>query len=55
MTIDTVNIAKVSMLARHEVSARDAIHLASMSESGVSRIMSFDRGFDDYPAVERLA
>ena len=37
------------------LSARDAIHLAVMRRAGVTRILSFDRGFDDYPKVERLS
>ena len=36
------------------LSARDAVHAAVMGLRGVDRIMSFDRGFDAYPAVERL-
>lgn len=36
------------------LSARDAIHLAAMGRHGVTRIMSFDGGFDAYPGIERL-
>ncbi len=36
------------------LSARDAVHAAVMDLRGVDRIMTFDRGFDAYPAVERL-
>jgi predicted nucleic acid-binding protein len=36
-------------------SARDAIHLATMERHRVSRIMTFDAGFDGYPGVTRLA
>lgn len=35
-------------------SARDAIHLATMERQGVSRIMTFDTGFDSYPGVSRI-
>ena len=36
------------------ISARDALHVAVMRAAGVSRILSFDRGFDACPGVERL-
>jgi len=36
------------------LSARDAVHAAVMDLRGVDRIMTFDRGLDTYPAVERL-
>lgn len=36
------------------VSARDAIHLATMERRRVTRIMSFDTGFDLYTGVTRL-
>ncbi len=37
------------------LSARDALHLASMHRRGVSRILSFDAGFDSRPGIARLA
>lgn len=36
------------------LSARDAIHAAVMTLRSVDKIMTFDRGFDAYPGVERL-
>lgn len=36
-------------------SARDALHLAVMQRRGVSRVMTFDRGFDGIPGIVRLA
>lgn len=36
-------------------SARDAVHLATMERHRVSRIMTFDTGFDGYPGITRLA
>ena len=36
------------------LSARDAVHLAVMQRYGVSRILTFDRAFDDLPGVSRL-
>jgi uncharacterized protein len=37
-----------------ELSARDALHIAVMSAHDVGRIMSFDRGFDGIPGLERI-
>ena len=36
------------------LSARDALHVAVMQTAGVSRILSFDDGFDSLPGIERL-
>jgi predicted nucleic acid-binding protein len=36
------------------LSARDALHLAVMARHGVTQILSFDRGFDNWPGVQRL-
>jgi predicted nucleic acid-binding protein len=47
--------AKEIILGSRDVSARDAIHLAVMERHGIPRIMSFDRGFDGFPGVERLS
>ena len=46
--------AKAIVLGRMRVSARDAIHLAVMERHGVSRILSFDSGFDGVPGVIRI-
>jgi uncharacterized protein len=49
-----VERAKDLVLGYVQLSARDAIHVASMQVHGVSRIMSFDGGFDIIPAITRL-
>ena len=36
------------------ISSRDALHVAVMRQAGASRILSFDRGFDACPGIERL-
>ncbi len=36
------------------LSARDALHVAVMRKAGTNRILSFDRGFDSCPEVNRL-
>lgn len=42
------------LLARHQLSARDALHLAVMARHRIRRILSFDTGFDGLPGVDRL-
>ena len=49
-----VERAKDLVLGYSQLSARDAIHVASMQAHGVSRIMSFDGGFDVIPGMTRL-
>ena len=51
---ETVAGAKDELLARWELSARDALHVAVMREHGIRRVLSFDRGFDRIPDIERL-
>lgn len=36
------------------ISARDALHVAVMRSAGITRILSYDRGFDAVPGIERL-
>ena len=50
----SVDRAKNILLGRTRLSARDALHLAVMEREGVSRILSFDTGFDGYPGVVPL-
>lgn len=47
--------AKDIVLRYTTLSARDAIHAAAMAEHGIERILTFDRDFDAYPGVERVA
>jgi predicted nucleic acid-binding protein len=49
-----VERAKEIVLGNSRLSARDALHLAVMERHGVSRIMSFDSGFDGFPGVTRV-
>ncbi len=45
--------AKDIVLRYAALSARDALHVAVMHHHGIERIMSFDRGFDLVPGIER--
>lgn len=49
-----VEKAKQIVLAYRHLSARDAVHLAVMEQRGISRILSFDSGFDTVPGVTRI-
>jgi predicted nucleic acid-binding protein len=55
--VDTmiVETAKEIVLSRRKISARDALHLAVMKRRDISRIFTFDTGFDQIPGIERLA
>jgi predicted nucleic acid-binding protein len=50
----TVERAKDLVLGYVGLSARDAIHVATMQAHEVTRIMSFDAGFDVIPGLSRL-
>ncbi len=52
--LDDVLRARELVLAEPQVSSRDALHLAVMERYGVRRIISFDRGFDAFPLIERI-
>ena len=49
-----VERAKTIVSGNERLSARDALHLAVMERQGVDRILSFDRGFDEFPGIERI-
>jgi predicted nucleic acid-binding protein len=49
-----VERARTIVFGNELLSARDALHLAVMQRQGVDRILSFDRGFDGFPGVERI-
>src|SRR5213595_800052 len=52
--VDAMERAKSILYGKPRLSARDAIHLATMAAHGGRRIMSFDSGFDGFPGVERV-
>ena len=49
-----VNRARDLVLGHRQISARDALHAAVMSRERVTRIFSFDAGFDQLPGITRL-
>ena len=49
-----VERAREFVLGAALLSARDALHVAVMEREGVTRIMSFDAGFDGVPGMVRL-
>lgn len=49
-----VTRARDVLLARCSLSARDALHVATMQRHGVERILTFDHGFDQVPGIVRV-
>src|SRR5215471_12181056 len=49
-----VDRAKAIVLERRKLSARDAIHIATMEQHKVEKILTFDAGFDGVRNIERL-
>lgn len=47
--------ARVLVVARSGLSARDALHAAVMARHGITRILTFDAGFDALPGVRRIS
>jgi hypothetical protein len=54
ITLADAERAKSIVLGLSQLSARDALHAAVMEREGVTRIMSFDVGFDAVPGLTRL-
>ena len=49
-----VRAARDFVVSMDGISARDALHVSVMRKAGISRIFSFDRGFDACPGIDRL-
>jgi uncharacterized protein len=47
--------AKEIVMGHPKISARDALHLATMEAEGIDQVLSFDSGFDGYPGIARLS
>ena len=54
VAVTDVERAKAIVLGKRKLSARDALHAAVMERESITRIMSFDVGFDALPGVIRL-
>jgi uncharacterized protein len=56
-SVDVADVerAKAIVFERRKLSARDALHAAVMERWKVTRIMSFDSGFDALPGLTRLS
>lgn len=50
-----VQEAKLLLLTADEMSARDALHVGVMRRHTITRILSFDRGFDGIPGIVRIS
>lgn len=49
-----VERAKTVVYGVPELSARDAIHVATMRRHGVTRVLTFDAGFEQVPGLARV-
>ena len=52
--LEDVTRARRLVGATSTLSARDAVHLAVMQRRGISRILTFDAGFDGIVGIERI-
>ncbi len=50
-----VERAKEIVLGYPTLSARDAVHLSVMDLHGIDRIMSFDKGLEQFPGITRIS
>ena len=50
----SIELAKTLVLTHAKLSARDAIHAATMQQHQVERILSFDAGFDSVSGIMRI-
>ena len=52
--LDVMERTRDVVMGRPGLSARDAVHIAVMERYQIDTILSFDRGFDGCPGIERL-
>jgi len=55
LSLENLLRAKSISLETDGLSARDALHIAVMERASIGRILSFDRGFDAWTDIERIA
>lgn len=56
LPVDLTHIRRAQeiLCSSSQVSARDAVHVAVMESEGISRLLSFDAGFDRFPYLQRI-
>jgi predicted nucleic acid-binding protein len=54
ISLADVERAKTIILGHRRLSARDSLHAAVMEREEITRIMTFDTGFDVLPGVSRV-
>lgn len=54
ISLETVELARDIVQSYPSLSARDAVHVAAMKRGRVEQILSYDRGFDQYPGIKRV-
>jgi predicted nucleic acid-binding protein len=52
---DDVERARNLLISKHRLSARDAIHAATMERYGIRQILTFDAGFDEVSGIRRIS
>lgn len=52
--VEDVSRARRLIAAATSLSARDALHIAVMQRYGITRILTFDTGFDGIVGIERI-
>jgi predicted nucleic acid-binding protein len=54
ITKDLVIVSKNLLLENDNLSARDALHVATIKQLGISKIFSFDKDFDQFKWLQRI-
>lgn len=56
LSIELADVKRArTLLTTPVLHAREAIHAAVMQRHAISRVMSFDRAFDQVPGLERIS
>jgi len=54
LSLELVHVARGIVLGYPGLSARDAVHIATMQSKSISEVLSFDDGFDRMPGLTRI-
>jgi len=52
---DDVERARNLLMSKSRLSARDALHAATMERYGIRQIVTFDAGFDEISGIRRIS